>query len=152
MLRTHLSDALKHAILAKNTRTVLTVRLILAAMKDRDIAARGHGNAEGIGETEILQMLQGMIRQRRESIALYEQGNRFDLASQEREEISVIERFLPRRLGDSEMSAAIDSLINDLGAQGLKDMGRIMSALRTRHSGQMDFAQASTLVKKRLSS
>ena len=151
MLRTTLSDTLKYAMLAKNTRTVSTVRLILAALKDRDIAARGHGNAEGIGETEILQMLQGMVKQRRDSIALYEQGNRFDLVSQEREEISVIERFLPRRLDESEMTTAIDTIIGDLGAQGLKDMGRIMSALRTRHAGQMDFAQASTLVKKRLS-
>lgn len=152
MLRMNLNDALKQAMLTKDKRTVSTVRLILAALKDRDIAARGQGNVEGIGETEILQMLQAMVRQRLESITLYEQGGRFDLARQEKEEITVIERFLPSQLSEREMMAAIDAIIGDLGAQGLKDMGRVMTILRTHYASRMDFARASIQVKERLSS
>ncbi len=152
MLRTNLNDALKQAMLTKDTRTVSTARLILAALKDRDIAARGQGHTEGIGETDILQMLQAMIKQRWDSIALYEQGGRLDLARQEQEEIFVIERFLPCQLNEAEMAAAIKAVIGDLCAQGLKDMGRVMSVLRARHAGQMDFSRASTLVRERLSS
>lgn len=151
MLRTRLTDTLKQAMLAKETRTVSTVRLILAALKDRDIAARGKGNSEGIGEADILQMLGGMVRQRQESIALYEQGNRPELARQEAEEIDVIRRFLPPQLGDEAMAKAIEGVIGDLGAAGLKDMGRVMAALRERHGGEMDFGKASAMVKTRLS-
>ena len=150
MLRAQLNDALKTAMLGKDTRTVATVRLILAALKDRDIAARPRGLSDGIPDEEILQMLQSMIKQRRESIILYEQGGRLELAEQEAEEITVIERFLPRQMTADEVAAAIESVIADLGATGIKDMGRIMAALKERYAGRMDFARASATVKARL--
>lgn len=150
MLREQLADALKAAMKARDPVTVSTVRLIVAALKDRDIAARGHGTDEGLGDDEILQMLTTMVRQRRESIALYEQGKRDDLATREAAEIAVIERFLPRQLDDAETAAAIDRVIDELGASNLKDMGRTMGALKEKYAGQMDFAKASGLVKQRL--
>lgn len=151
MLRTELNDSLKTAMRAKDTIAVATIRLILAALKDRDIAARGKGNTEGLTDDEILQLLSAMIKQRRESIALYEQGGRVDLAEQERGEIAVIQRFLPRQLDDTEVTAAIDSLISELGAGSLKDMGRVMQELRSRYAGQMDFGKASGVVRTALS-
>ncbi len=151
MLRTELNDSLKTAMRAKDTIAVATIRLILAALKDRDIAARGKGNTEGLTDDEILQLLSAMIKQRRESIALYEQGGRVDLAEQERGEIAVIQRFLPRQLDDTEVTAAINSLISELGAGSLKDMGRVMQELRSRYAGQMDFGKASGVVRTALS-
>jgi uncharacterized protein YqeY len=151
MLRSRLSEALKTAMLAKEARTVSTVRLVLAALKDRDIAARSRGVMDGIGEDEILQMLQSMIKQRRESITLYEQGGRLELAQQEQDEIEIIERFLPSQLSLAETEAAIKTVIADLGAGGIKDMGKVMAALRERYAGQMDFAKASGQVKSILS-
>ncbi len=151
MLRQRLNDELKRAMLSKDKRTTSTVRLILAALKDRDIAARPRGVPDGIGEDEIVQMLQSMIKQRRESISLYEQGARLELAQQEQEEIVIIERFLPQQLSQAEMEQAVAAVIDDLGAQGLKDMGRTMAALKERHAGQMDFTKAGALVKARLS-
>ena len=151
MLRTELNDSLKTAMRAKDTIAVATIRLILAALKDRDIAARGKGNTEGLTDDEILQLLSAMIKQRRESIALYEQGGRVDLAEQERGAIAVIQRFLPRQLDDTEVTAAIDSLISELGAGSLKDMGRVMQELRSRYAGQMDFGKASGVVRTALS-
>ncbi|MEO5337767.1 MAG: GatB/YqeY domain-containing protein [Magnetospirillum sp. WYHS-4] len=151
MLRQRLSEALKEAMKAKNDRGVSTVRLILAALKDRDIAARGRGNSGGIPEDEILQMLQSMVKQRRESIALYEQGNRPDLVKNEAEEIAVIEGFMPQQMGEAEMAAAIDALVAELEAKSLKDMGRTMAALKERFAGRMDFAKASGTIKQRLS-
>ncbi|HZH28234.1 MAG TPA: GatB/YqeY domain-containing protein [Azospirillaceae bacterium] len=150
MLRTRLNEALKEAMRNKDQRAVGTVRLILAALKDRDIAARGRGNTDGIPDEEILQMLQTMIKQRRESIGLYEQGGRLELAEQEQEEIKVIERFLPQQLGEAETKAAIDAVVKEIGAAGVKDMGRVMAELRTRYAGQMDFGKASGLVKAAL--
>ncbi len=150
MLRTRLNDALKAAMKAKETRTLATVRLILAALKDRDIAARGKGNLEGIDEDGILAMLQSMIKQRRESIVLYEKGGRLELARQEAEEITVIEQFLPRQLGEDEMAEAIMAVIEDVEAKSLKDMGRTMAALKERYAGRMDFAKASARVKEQL--
>ncbi|MBF0270157.1 MAG: GatB/YqeY domain-containing protein [Alphaproteobacteria bacterium] len=151
MLRTALNEALKTAMLAKEARAVSTVRLILAALKDRDIAARSKGNMDGISEDEILGMLQSMIKQRKESITLYEQGGRLELAQQEQEEIVVIERFLPRQMSAEETDAAIKAVMADVEAKGLKDMGKVMTALRERHAGQMDFGKASGLVKSLLS-
>jgi uncharacterized protein YqeY len=151
MLRTALNEALKTAMLAKEARTVSTVRLILAALKDRDIAARSKGNMDGISEDEILGMLQSMIKQRKDSIALYEQGGRLELAQQEQEEIAVIERFLPKQMSQDEAEAAIKSVIGEIEAKGLKDMGRTMAALKERYAGQMDFTKASGLVKGLLS-
>ncbi len=150
MLRTRLNDSLKAAMKAKETLTVATVRLILAALKDRDIAARGKGNLEGIDEDGILAMLQSMIKQRRESIVLYEKGGRLELARQEAEEITVIEQFLPRQLAEEEMAEAIMAVIEDVEAKSLKDMGRTMAALKERYAGRMDFAKASARVKEQL--
>lgn len=150
MMRTRLQEALKEAMRSKEARAVATVRLILAALKDRDIAARSKGQMDGISDDEILSMLQSMIKQRRESIQLYEQGGRLELAEQESEEIAVIERFLPRQMDDAEVAAAIDATLSALGAAGLKDMGRVMADLRERFAGQMDFAKASGLVKQKL--
>ncbi|MGQ9369842.1 GatB/YqeY domain-containing protein [Azospirillum sp. ST 5-10] len=152
MLRTRLNEALKEAMRSKDLRAVSTVRLILAALKDRDIAARSRGVTEGIDETEILSMLQTMIKQRQESITLYEQGGRCELAEQEREEIAVIERFLPKQLSETEMTDAVKSVIDEIGATCVKDMGRTMAELRSRYAGRMDFAKASGVVKQTLAS
>ncbi len=150
MLRQRLSDALKTAMLSRDTRTVSTVRLILAALKDRDIAARPRGVADGIADEEILQMLQSMMKQRRESIALYEQGGRLELAQQEAEEIAIIEKFLPTQLSEADVNVAVAGVIADIGAKGLKDMGRTMAALKEQFAGQMDFTKASAIVKQQL--
>lgn len=150
MLRTRLNDALKDAMKTKNARAVSTVRLILAALKDRDIAARTRGESDPISDDEILQLLQTMVKQRREAIELYKQGGRDELALQEAEEIAVIETFLPRQLGEAEVKAAVSALITEIGATGIKDMGRVMTELRTRYAGQMDFAKASGVVKDTL--
>ena len=150
MLRARLSEALKTAMRERDQAAVSTVRLILAALKDRDIAARGKGNAEGIGEPEILQLLQSMVKQRRESIELYAKGGRQDLVDQEAREIVVIERFMPQQMDEVAMSAAIAAVAAEAGATGIKDMGRVMTLLRERHAGQMDFARASQLVKQTL--
>ena len=150
MLRARFSDALKDAMRAKKERAVGTLRLILAALKDRDIAARGKGNADGIAEPEILQLLQTMVKQRRESIELYAKGGRQDLVDQEAGEIAVIERFMPQQMDEAAMAAAIATVVAEAGATGIKDMGRVMALLRERHAGQMDFTRASVLVKQAL--
>ena len=150
-LRTRLNDALKSAMKSKDVRAVSTVRLILAALKDRDIAARSKGNSEGIDDTEILQMLQTMVKQREESIALYEKGGRLELAQQEQEEIDIIRSYLPKQLTEAEIAAAVKEVVAELGATSLKDMGRTMAALRERYAGQMDFTKASSAVKAQLS-
>ncbi len=150
MFRTELSDALKDAMRAKEVRAVSTLRLILAALKDRDIAARGKGNSEGIGDKDILDLLQKMVRQRRESIELYEKGDRQDLADKEAEEIVVIQRFLPKQLDPDQVRGAVQEVIEELGAATIKDMGRVMAALKERYAGRMEFGKASALVKERL--
>ena len=151
-MRQRLNEALKVALKAKDQRAVSTLRLILAALKDRDIALRTKGGGdEGIDEAEILKMLQTMIKQRREAIELYEQGGRLDLAEQEGEEIKVIERFLPKQMSEEEIAGAVGEVIAETGASGIKDMGGVMSELRQRYAGQMDFAKASQVVKQRLS-
>lgn len=151
MLRQQFTDSLKNAMKDKDQLAVSTVRLIIAKLKEQDIEARGKGKTDGIGEPEIQQMLQSMIKQRRESIALYEQGGRADLAEKERGEIAIIERFLPKQLSDAELEAAVKEAIATVGAQGMKDMGRTMAALRERYAGQMDSAKASQVVKRLLS-
>jgi hypothetical protein len=150
MLRKAIPEALKVALKDQDKLTVSTVRLIMAALKDRDIAVRGKGNTEGVDEEEILQMLQTMVRQRRDSIEMYEKGGRLELAQQEGKEIVIIERFLPQQLGDDEITAAIVQVMADVGAGGLKDMGKVMGALRDQYAGQMDFGKASALVKEKL--
>ena len=150
MLRHQLNEALKESQRARDGRAVSTLRLALAAIRDRDIAARAKGNTDGIAEDEILGLLQTMIRQRRESIGLYEQGGRLDLVEAEQEEIGIIERFLPQQMDEGETKAAIDAVIAEIGAGSLKDMGRTMTELRTRFPGRMDFAKASGMVKAAL--
>jgi len=150
MLREQLREALKQAMKAKNQRAVSTLRLILAALKDRDIAARGRGVTDGIGEPEIIEMMQKMVRQRHESIELYERGNRPELARQEAEEIAIIEGYLPRQLDEAEAGQAVDAVVAELGATTLKDMGRVMAALKERFGGRMDFAKAGARVKQKL--
>jgi uncharacterized protein YqeY len=135
---------------AKEQRAVSTLRLILAALKDRDIAARGRGVTDGIGEPEIIEMMQKMVRQRHESIELYERGNRPELARQEAEEIAIIEGYLPRQLDEAEAGQAVDAVVAELGATTLKDMGRVMAALKERFGGRMDFAKAGARVKQKL--
>ncbi len=151
MLRTRLSDALKAAMKEKDGRSVSTLRLILAALKDRDIAARGKGNQDGVSDDEVLGLLQSMIKQRRESIGLYEKGGRMELAQGEAEEISVIEGFLPEQMSEEEMATVITGVVGEVGAESLKDMGKVMTALKEQFAGQMDFGKASAIVKERLS-
>ncbi|WP_085885160.1 GatB/YqeY domain-containing protein [Oceanibacterium hippocampi] len=150
MLRERLSESLKDAMRAKNARRVSTLRLIIATLKDRDIAKRSEGDSNGISDDEVLRMLATMIRQRRESIAAYEQGGRIDLAEAEQEEISIIEDFLPTQLTEEEVVAAIREAIAEIGAAGLKDMGRTMAVLKSRYPGRMDFGTASARVKSEL--
>jgi uncharacterized protein YqeY len=150
MLRDAFTERLKQAMRAKDTRTLSTVRLILAALKDRDIEARGGGNPAGIADPDILRMLQGMVKQRRDSIALYKQGNRPELADKEEEEIAVIESFLPQQMSDDDIAAAAKEVIGETGAAGVKDMGKVMAALRERHAGVIDMAKAGAVVKQLL--
>tara|TARA_A100001037_G_scaffold290465_1_gene303359 strand:+ start:8138 stop:8593 length:456 start_codon:yes stop_codon:yes gene_type:complete len=147
MLRERLTESLKSAMKAKDARRSATVRLILAALKDRDIAARGSGDSEGLGEDEILHMMQTMIRQRRESIEMYRKGQRDDLVEQEEGEIRVIEEFLPKQMSEDEVSAASREIIAELDAHSIKDMGQVMGELKSRYAGKMDFGKASQVVK-----
>ena len=150
MLREAFADRLKVAMRARDARTLSTVRLILAALKDRDIAQRGTANPEPLADPDILRLLQGMIKQRRESIALYLQGKRPELAAHEQEEIAIIESFLPQQMGDDQIEAAAAAVIAETGAAGIKDMGRVMATLRERHSGTIDLARAGAVVKRLL--
>jgi uncharacterized protein YqeY len=150
MLREAITERMKTALRAKDTRTLSTVRLIMAALKDRDIAARSDGNKAEIPESEIQRMLQGMVKQRRESIELYQKGNRPELARQEGEEIAVIESFLPQQMDEAAIEAAAKAAIAESGAAGIKDMGKVMAALRERHAGVIDLARAGAIVKQLL--
>jgi uncharacterized protein len=150
MLRQVFTDRLKEAMKARDSRTISTVRMILAGLKDRDVAARGQGHSEGISDDEARRMLQSMIKQRRESIALYEKGNRADLVQQELEEIGVIESFLPRQLGEAEIEAAVRAVIAETGAAKTSDMGKVMAALRERHAGAIDLGRAGAIVRRLL--
>jgi len=151
VLRTRLNDELKVAMKAKNAREVQTIRLILAALKDRDIAARGDGGNGEIGDDAILSLLQSMVKQRRESITLYEKGGRLELAQQESEEIEIIENFLPKQMEESEVEEAIAEVMEEIGAETIKDMGKVMAALREKCAGRMDFGKASGKIKAKLS-
>jgi uncharacterized protein len=150
MLRQAFTDRLKQAMKARDARTVSAVRMILAGLKERDVAARTKADSNGIAELEIARMLQGMIKQRRESIVLYEQGNRADLAQQERDDIGVIESFLPQQMTEEQIAAAAQAAIAETGAGGIKDMGKVMTSLRGRHAGAMDFSRAGPIVKRLL--
>jgi len=150
MLRQRLSDALKVAMKSKARLATSTLRLILAAVKDRDIAARGKGNADGISDDAVMSVLQTMVRQRDESIVFYEKGERPELAEKEAQEIAVIRRFLPEQMDEEQLATAVTETVDELGAASLKDMGRTMALLRERYAGRMDFAKANVLVKARL--
>lgn len=147
-LREELNTSLKTAMKAREERAVSTIRLILTAIKDRDIAARPKGNHDGISDQDILGVLQTMVRQRQEAIQLYEQGGRLELAKKEQEEISIINRFLPKQLGEDETRAAISAVVAEIGAKTIKDMGRTMAILRERYAGQLDFAKAGNTLKQ----
>ncbi|CDN48624.1 GatB/YqeY domain-containing protein [Neorhizobium galegae] len=149
MLRDKLSDALKDAMRARETRRLSTVRLIQTAIKDRDIANRGLGK-DPVSDDDILQILQKMVKQREESAKIYQDAGRAELATQEREEIDIIKGFMPEQLSDETVQELIKAAIAESGAQGLRDMGKVMAVLKEKHPGQMDFAKASGVVKELL--
>lgn len=148
MLRDRFTEALKEAMKSKEDLTVSTVRLILARLKEKDIEARP--KLDRIDDVAIQQMLQQMIKQRRESIELYEKGNRPELVAKEKGEITIIERFLPKQMTGAELESAVRDTIKETGAAGIKDMGKVMAALKTKYAGQLDPAAASQTVKKLL--
>jgi len=150
-MRSTLNQALKEAMRAKDERAVSTLRLILAALKDRDIAARAKSNDAGVSDDDILQMLQSMVKARRDSIAMYEKGGRLELAEREAAEIEIIQRFLPQQMSEEEIASAVRDVIQEIGADGLKQMGAVMGELRTRFAGRMDFGKASPIVRQALS-
>ncbi|MBO0735642.1 MAG: GatB/YqeY domain-containing protein [Alphaproteobacteria bacterium] len=150
MLREAFAERLKEAMKARQASTISAVRLIMAGLKERDVAARTQGRPEGLSETEIHRMLQAMVKQRREAVALYEQGNRADLAQKERVEIAVIESFLPRQLDAAEIESAAKAAISETGARSGKDLGRVMAVLRERHAGVIDLGQAGAIVRRLL--
>jgi uncharacterized protein len=146
VLRGAINDSLKEAMKSKDARRVSTLRLVNAAIKNADIEARGAGKA-ALSDDDLLGLFQKMIKQRQESVELYEKGGRNDLASQEREEIAIIKGFLPQQMDEAEARAAIETVVKETGAAGMKDMGRVMAALKERYAGRMDFGKASAMVK-----
>ena len=150
-LRQKLNDAMKEAMKAKDAKRLATVRLALAALKDRDIAARTETSRELLGDDEILSLLAKMIKQREESAIAFDAGKRPELAAGEREEIAIIRSFMPAQMDEAGVKAAADAVIAELGASSIKDMGKVMAAMKERYAGQMDFGRASSLVKDRLS-
>src|SRR3990172_2208419 len=150
MLRPRLNESLKEAMKSKNVRATSTLRLILAALKDRDIASCTGGDREGISDDDILKLLQSMIKQRRDSIEAFTKGGRPELAQQEQEEIDIIQTFLPQQMSDPEIDVAVETAIKDAQASSLKQMGQVMGLLRARSSGRMAFAKAGAQVKARL--
>lgn len=147
MLRERFSTDLKEAIKSKDARRVSTLRLISAAIKDRDIAARTTDNVDGVSDSDILGILAKMIKQRQESAKIYEEAGRLELAEQERDEIGVIQRYLPKPMSEAEAAQAIRKAIDELGATSIRDMGRIMAHLKEQHTGRMDFAKAGATIK-----
>jgi uncharacterized protein len=150
MLRDDINNALKDAMKARDERRVSTLRLVNSALKNADIEARGQGKGP-LGDDELLGLLQKMIKQRAESIELFEKGGRAELAAQERQEVAIIASYLPKQMSEDEVRAAIADAIRDTGAAGMKDMGKVIAALRGKYAGKMDFAKASALVKDALS-
>jgi uncharacterized protein YqeY len=150
VIRDDINKALTEAQKAKNERAVSTLRMVNSTLKNADIEARGQGKPP-LGDAELLSLLQKMIKQRQESVEMYQKGNRADLVKQEQEEIAIIQGYLPKQMSDAEMGAAIDAAIKETGAAGMKDMGKVIGALRGKYAGQMDFGKASGLVKGKLS-
>ncbi|MBB05439.1 MAG: glutamyl-tRNA amidotransferase [Pseudooceanicola sp.] len=149
-LRDKVNTALKQAMKDRDADRLSTLRLINAAIKDRDIAARGEGREEGVGDDDVLAILGKMVKQRQESVRAYEEGGRIDLAEQERTEIGYIEEFLPRQLSDEEVAAAVEEAMASVGASSIRDMGKVMGALKSRYTGQMDFGVVGPMVKAKL--
>jgi uncharacterized protein len=150
MLRDDINNTLKDAMKAKDERRVSTLRLVNATLKSADIEARGHGKGP-LGDDEVLSLLQKMIKQRHESIDLYEKGGRAELAQQEREEIAIIAAYLPNQMSEDDVKAAVAEVMRQTGAAGMKDMGKVVGALKGKYAGRMDFSKASALVKAALS-
>ncbi len=150
-LRTRISTALKQAMKDKAAERLSTLRLVNAAIKDKDIDARATGNDDGVGDAEVLAILGKMSKQRLESARAYEEGGRLDLAEREREEILVIEEFLPRQLDAQETEAAVDAAVAEVGASSIRDMGKVMGVLKAKYTGQMDFGTVGPMLKDRLS-
>lgn len=148
-MRDKLRTALNEAMKARDKRRAATLRLVTAAIKDRDIDARGEGREE-ISEDEILALLQKMVKQREESASIYAENGRDELAAQEREEIAIIEEYLPRPMSEADIAAAIDAAIAETGAESVKDMGRVIGVLKANYPGQIDFGKAAGQVKTRL--
>jgi uncharacterized protein YqeY len=149
MLRDDINNALKDAMKARDERRVSTLRLVNSTLKNADIEARGQGKGP-LGDDEVLGVLQKMIKQRHESIELYEKGGRPELAQQERDEVTIISSYLPKQMSDDEVKAAIADVVRDTGAAGMKDMGKVIGALRAKYAGRMDFTKASAIVKSTL--
>lgn len=149
-MREDIQAALKDALKSGKTKELSTLRLISAALKDRDIAARSKGNADGISDDDILSMLQTMIKQRQESSKMYREGNREELAQAEEEEVAIIKTFLPEQMDDAAVADAISAAIAETGAASIKDMGKVMNYLKQNHAGQMDFGAASPVIKSKL--
>jgi uncharacterized protein YqeY len=151
VLRTRITEALKQAMRDKDAARLSTLRLINAAIKDKDIAARATGNDDGVPESEVLAILGKMSKQRLESARAYEEGGRLDLAERERSEIVIIEEYLPRQLNEDETAAAVETAIAEIGAESIRDMGKVIGALKGKYTGQMDFGKVGPMVKDRLS-
>ena len=151
MLRDDLTASMKDAMRAKEKRKLSTVRLILAAIKEKDIEMRGTDANDRDDDAVITDILSKMVKQRNDSIKAYEEGGRCELAEREKEEIAIIQEFLPKQMSDDEIVAAAESVVAELGAAGLKDIGRCMGALKGKYAGQMDFAKASVTIKGMLS-
>lgn len=150
--RTELTDAMKTAMKTRDTLATNTIRMIIAKLKEKDIESRGNGGPEQIAESDILSMMQGMIKQRQESWEIYKNAGRDALADQEEAEIKIIETFLPQQMGEDEIKAIIDALITELNVADMRDMGKLMAALKSRYAGQLDMAKASAMVKQKMAS
>jgi len=150
MLRDDINNAIKDAMKAKDERKLSTLRMVNSTLKNSDIEARGQGKPP-LSDEDILGVLQKMIKQRQESVELYVKGGRNELAEQEKQEIAIISAYLPKQMSDDEVKAAIAAAIKDTGAAGMKDMGKVIGALKGKYAGQMDFGKASGLVKAALS-
>jgi uncharacterized protein YqeY len=149
MVRDDINRALTEAMKARNERAVSTLRMVNSTLKNADIEARASGKQ--LGDAEVLAVLQKMVKQRQESVEMYKKGGRDDLVKQEEEEIAIIQAYLPKQMSDADMAAAIDVAVAETGASTMKDMGKVIGALRGQYAGQMDFGKASALVKARLS-
>ena len=151
-LRSRINTAMKQAMKEKSAERLSTIRLINAAIKDRDIAARTEGKENGVGDDEILAILAKMVKQRQESAKTYEEAGRLDLSERELAEITVIEEFLPRQLTDTEIKSAVSEAITEVEASSIRDMGKVMGILKSKYAGQMDFGAVGAQVKNSLSS